>query len=123
MILFNFPIYCDFLHSTLNPLEDLKELEKLLNDLVLHEIEKVLMEETGKELLESVSQNTIPALEDISYVGNTAKLFMYKLLNIQFSESLPCDFVSQTEMVGLSQFEEEQSVPSPDSTQNQAMGR
>ena len=56
-------------------------MEKLLNDLVLHEIEKVLMEETGKELLESVSQNTIPALEDISYVGNTAKLFMYKLLN------------------------------------------
>ena len=81
------------------------------------------MEETGKELLESVSQNTSPALEDISYVGNTAKLFLYKMLNIQFSESLPCDFVSQTEMVGLSQFEEEQSVPSPDSTQNQAMGR
>ena len=47
----------------------MKELEKLLSDLVLHEIEKVLLEETSKELLASVSQSSTPSLEDSSYVG------------------------------------------------------
>ena len=51
-------------------LEDLRELETLLSEVVLHEIEKVLMEETGKELLESVSLNTSPELENIQYIGN-----------------------------------------------------
>ena len=50
-------------------LEDLRELETLLSEVVLHEIEKVLMEETGKELLESVSLNTSPELENIQYIG------------------------------------------------------
>ena len=50
-------------------LDDLQELEKLMNDLVLHEIEKVLLEETAKELLESVSLGTTPALEDVDYIG------------------------------------------------------
>ena len=59
---------CDDDHSELF-LEDLRELETLLSEVVLHEIEKVLMEETGKELLESVSLNTSPELENIQYIG------------------------------------------------------
>ena len=61
--------------------KELLELERIANELVLHEIEKVLLDDTTKDLLEIISLGTTPVLENVSYIGMigiSIKLHLYK---------------------------------------------
>ena len=48
---------------------EIRQLVKLFSELILHEIEKILMEETSKDLLSCVSQSTVPLMQDLIFIG------------------------------------------------------
>ena len=48
---------------------EIRQLAKLFSELILHEIEKILLEETSKDLLSCVSQSTVPLMQDLIFIG------------------------------------------------------
>ena len=48
---------------------EIRQLVRLFSELILHEIEKILLEETSKELLSCVSQSTVPLMQDLIFIG------------------------------------------------------
>ena len=48
---------------------EIRQLVKLFSELILHEIEKILLEETSKDLLSCVSQSTVPLMQDLIFIG------------------------------------------------------
>ena len=48
---------------------EISQLVKLFTELILHEIEKILLEETSKDLFCCVSQSSVPLMQDYVFVG------------------------------------------------------
>ena len=48
---------------------EIRQLVKLFSELILHEIEKILLEETSKDLISCVSQSSVPLMQDLMFVG------------------------------------------------------
>ena len=48
---------------------EISQLVKLFTELILHEIEKILLEETTKDLVSCVSQSTVPLMQDLIFIG------------------------------------------------------
>ena len=53
---------------------ELRQLVRLFSELILHEIEKILLEETSKDLLSCVSQSTVPHMQDLIFIGQFSVL-------------------------------------------------
>jgi len=75
-------------------------LAGLLHELVLQEVERLLAEETAAGLREAAATGERPRLEELAFV-----------------EALPMDALSRAEEEREEEVEEEQRIPSPDSTQ------
>ena len=85
---------------------EIKQLVRLFTELILHEIEKILLEETSKDLFSCVSQSSVPLMQDLVFIGEWCPAGSVERGHV--TESLPLDVMS---LEG-----EDQVAPSPDST-------
>ena len=48
---------------------EIRELCTLVSEIIYHEVEKILFEETSRDLLAGVSGASVPSLQDLVFIG------------------------------------------------------
>ena len=52
-----------------NFLGEIRDLCRLVSEIIYHEVEKILFEETSRDLLRGVSGASEPSMQDLVFVG------------------------------------------------------